>query len=91
MKMVLAAGFAPVLATLSTSCLCWLDYASEPEEENWRNAVDLRHTLPKESALVSTEARPAGPVDIPKWLAEPNLGERRLVRMAGFAPATFPS
>jgi len=26
--MVLAAGFAPALATLSTSCLCWLDYAS---------------------------------------------------------------
>jgi len=27
-KLVLAAGFAPALATLSTSCLCWLDYAS---------------------------------------------------------------
>ncbi len=26
--MVLAAGFAPALATLSTACLCWLDYAS---------------------------------------------------------------
>ena len=28
-RMVLAAGFAPELATLSTSCLCWLGYASE--------------------------------------------------------------
>jgi hypothetical protein len=28
-KLVLAAGFAPALATLSTSCLCWLDYASD--------------------------------------------------------------
>src|SRR6266536_2494055 len=27
-KLVLAAGFTPALATLSTSCLCWLDYAS---------------------------------------------------------------
>ena len=26
--MVLTTGFAPALATLSTSCLCWLDYAS---------------------------------------------------------------
>ena len=30
--MVLAAGVAPALATLSTSCLCWLDYASKG---NW--------------------------------------------------------
>ena len=28
-RLVLAAGFAPALATLSTSCLCWLDYASD--------------------------------------------------------------
>jgi len=28
-KLVLAAGFAPALATLSTSCLCWLDYTSK--------------------------------------------------------------
>ena len=27
-KVVLAAGFAPALATFSTSCLCWLGYAS---------------------------------------------------------------
>jgi len=28
LKLVLAAGFAPALSTLSTSCLCGLDYAS---------------------------------------------------------------
>ena len=27
-RMVLAAGVAPALATFSTSCLCWLDYMS---------------------------------------------------------------
>ena len=32
LKLVLAAGFAPALATLSTSCLCWLDYASKEME-----------------------------------------------------------
>lgn len=31
-KLVLAAGVAPALATLSTSCLCWLDYASDEME-----------------------------------------------------------
>ena len=30
-KVVLAAGFAPALATFSTSCLCWLGYASRGE------------------------------------------------------------
>src|SRR6266496_733242 len=40
-KLVLAAGFAPALATLSTSCLCWLDYASRM---NWSlQPVTLRH------------------------------------------------
>ena len=39
--MVLAAGFAPALATLSTSCLCWLDYASRMK---WSlQPVTLRH------------------------------------------------
>jgi len=30
--MVPAAGLAPALATLSTSCLCWLDYASKKSQ-----------------------------------------------------------
>ena len=51
----------------------------------------MRHILHEKDALVSTEARLARPVDIPKWPAEPKLGERRLVRVAGLAPATFPS
>ena len=39
--MVLAAGFAPALATLSASCLCWLDYASRMK---WSlQPVTLRH------------------------------------------------
>ena len=33
--------------------------------------MDLHHTLAEEGALVSTEARRARPVDIPKWPAEP--------------------
>ena len=54
--------------------------------KNWRNAVDVRHTPVSRSALVSTEARPACPVDIPNWPAEPKLGERRLVPTVGVAP-----
>ena len=53
--------------------------------------MDLRHILHEKDALVSTEARLARPVDIPNWPAEQELGERRLVRVAGLAPATFPS
>ncbi len=41
--------------------------------KGWRNAVDLRHTPVSRSALVSTEARPAGPVDIPNWSAWQDL------------------
>jgi hypothetical protein len=33
--------------------------------KGWRNVVDLRHTLLKKGALVSTEARLACPVGIP--------------------------
>src|ERR1700722_16046467 len=41
----------------------------ELRARKWRNAVDLRHTPVSRSALVSTEARLACPVDIPKWSA----------------------
>ena len=33
--------------------------------KKWRNVVDLRHILLEKDDLVSTEARPAHPVDIP--------------------------
>ena len=35
--------------------------------------MDLRHTPVSKSALVSTEARPARPVDIPNWSAWQDL------------------
>ena len=72
--------------------------------EQWRNAVDLHHTprIPR-SALLSRQARRAGPVDIPgNWSAwqelhlQPShlerdasgwLGYTRLVPTAGLAPA----
>ena len=38
-----------------------------------RNVVDLRHTPVSRSALVSTEARFARPVDIPNWSARGDL------------------
>ncbi len=40
----------------------------ELRAQEWRNAVDSHHT-PEGRALVSTEARLARPVDIPKWSA----------------------
>ena len=45
----------------------------QPLTNEWRNAVDLRHTPVSRSALVSTEARPARPVDIPNWSAWQDL------------------
>ena len=45
--------------------------------KGWRNAVDLRHTLVSRSALVSTEARLARPVDIPNWLADSMLNRAK--------------
>ena len=65
-----------------------------------RNAVDLCHILHEKDALVSTEARLARPVDIPKWSTwqdlhlQPfrlernasSLGYTRLVPTVGLAP-----
>src|SRR5882672_3583403 len=45
----------------------------QPLTNEWRNAVDLRHTPVSRSALVSTEARLARPVDIPNWSAWQDL------------------
>src|SRR5437764_13895518 len=47
--------------------------SSRATPQKWRNAVDLRHTPVSKSALVSTEARPARPVDIPNWSAWQDL------------------
>ena len=39
--MVLAVRFALTLATLSTSCLCWLGYASEMRERLFLNRAHI--------------------------------------------------
>ena len=72
-KLVLAAGFAPALATLSTSCLCSLDYASRMK---WSlQPVTLRHDF------FTKEIRRLlrGGVE---WPAEPRLNKRRLACLA---------
>jgi len=56
LKLVLAAGFAPALATLSTSCLCWLDYASKGNGASSR-CCPGRISLQKKSAGCCKEAK----------------------------------
>src|SRR5689334_1327382 len=98
-EMVLAAGFAPALATLSTSCLCYLDYAS-----CWRRATwGLQPVLPRRDLLTKkvcrllrgggTELEPP-PGIAPGWLAYrartslAMLWGRGMVLRAGIAPAS---
>src|SRR5580765_589138 len=61
------------IARLRTACFDVAAFArSRVAREGWRNAVDSHHT-PEGRALVSTEARLARPVDIPKWSAWQDL------------------
>jgi hypothetical protein len=56
-----------------------------------RNAVDLRHILPKKDALVSIPTGRDSLVRLTFQLAcRAEARQRRLVRVAGLAPATFP-
>ena len=61
--MVLAAGFAPALATLSTSCLCWLDYASN------RNGASSRCC----PGIIFLQKRSTGCCVEAKWSQSPVL------------------
>ena len=77
-KMVLAAGFAPALATLSTSCLfCWTTRAKEMDPPAGAAPAGF---LYKRNPQAAAWRR--------KWPAEPKLNERRMVAVSGAAPDT---
>ena len=79
-EMVLGAGFAPALSTLSTSCLFWLGYASERDGASCRCCPGA-NSLQKKSAGCCREASDRSPAlaRLQKYGAPP-----------GVAPSSFP-
>src|SRR5258705_13228827 len=62
-------------------------FRSLNSQPSWRNAVDSHHTPVSKSALVSTEARLARPVDIPNWSAAVLRPRYPLLRFARTRPS----